>query len=137
MKTFPGIAILLAMLLPAIAQARGQQVNIFSFDDASCSAWSKTAGNKLVRAQYEFWIRGFVSGHNYANPAQQIKVGGLPGSNGLYQFLDQYCRENPSSSFVSGAIMLVEQLRERVAPVRPAPGKKEPAKAAPAPAARN
>ena len=136
MRAFLGTTMLLIILLPATAQAQGQQVNIFSFEDASCAAWTKSANNKGLRAQYEFWVRGFVSGHNYANPAQQVKVGALPGSDALYQYLDQYCRDNPTLSFIGGAIRLVEELREPTAPLKPAPAKKAPAKAAPAPAAK-
>src|SRR3989304_8977514 len=85
MKALLGTAALLALLLPAATQAQSRQVNIFSFEDASCAAWMKSSGNKGLRAQYEFWVRGFVSGHNYGNPAQQVKVGALPGSDALYQ----------------------------------------------------
>ena len=109
---FVRASVLLACLVPAIAAAQKQQVNIFWFDDASCSAWSKSASNKALRLQYESWVRGFVSGHNYANPARQVKIGALPGSAQLNQVLDTYCKDNPTQSFVGGAIMLVEDLRE-------------------------
>jgi hypothetical protein len=129
-KTVLGSTLMLAALLPAIASAQGQQVNIFWFEDASCAAWVKSSGNKALRAQYEFWIRGFVSGHNYARPSHQVKVGEFPGSEALHQYLDQYCRDNPKTSFVGGAIQLVEQLLEPAATARPLPAKKEPVKAA-------
>lgn len=133
MKAFLRAPALLACLLPMVAAAQTQQVNVFSFENTSCSAWSKTEGNKLLRAQYEFWIRGFVSGHNYANPARQVQIGTLPGSEQLYHFLDVYCKDNPSLSFVGGAIRLVEELREHVAPVKMTPAR--PA-AKPAPAVK-
>jgi hypothetical protein len=114
------IAALLAWL-PLVASAQ-QQVNIFAFEDASCGAWKKSQSNKLLRAQYEFWIRGFVSGHNYADPARQVKVGALPGSEGLYGYIDNYCNANPTLSFVGGVIALVQDLRE------PAPAKTPPRK---------
>ncbi|MBI4190146.1 MAG: hypothetical protein HY525_06365 [Betaproteobacteria bacterium] len=136
MKPLVGTTALLACLLPAIAAAQTRQVNIFAFEDASCSAWAKSADNKLLRAHYVSWIQGFVSGHNYASPARQVKTGSLPGSEALYEFLDAYCKDNPSLSFIGAAITLVEDLRESSAPAkkarRPAPAKKEPAKAAPA-----
>ena len=128
-KTVLRSTLVLAALLPAVASAQGHQVNVFWFEDASCTAWSKSSGNKALRAQYEFWIRGFVSGHNYANPSRQVKVGEFPGSDALHQYLDQYCRDNPKLSFVGGAIQLVEQLLEAAAPARPLPPKKEPGKA--------
>jgi hypothetical protein len=141
MKALLGAAALLAISLPALGAAQGQQVNVFTFEDASCNAWTKSGGNKLLRAQYEFWVRGFVSGHNYANPSRQVKIGTFPGSDALYQYLDQYCRDNPSLSFVGGAIRLVDELREPAALVKPAPKKsapaqKEPPKALSVPAAK-
>jgi hypothetical protein len=137
MKALFKAVTLLLMSLPAITVAQGRQVDIFTFEDASCAAWMKSSGNKGLRAQYEFWVRGFVSGHNYGNQALQVKIGVFPGSDALYQYLDQYCRDNSALSFVGGAIKLVEELREPVTPVKqtpakPAPAKKEPAKAAPA-----
>ena len=118
----------LAAALPAAAQQ--QQINILMFEDSSCAAWSKTAGNRLLRAQYEFWIRGFVSGHNYANPARQVAVGRLPGGDPLYAYLDAYCHDNPNSSFVGAAFRLVEQYREATPATKtPAPRKETPAPA--------
>jgi len=142
MKALLGAAALLAVSLPALGATQGQQINVFTFEDASCNAWTKSGSNKLLRAQYEFWVRGFVSGHNYATPSRQVKIGVFPGSDALYQYLDQYCRDNPALSFVGGAIRLVEELRESAAPSKPAPtktapAKKEPAKAvSPVPAAK-
>jgi hypothetical protein len=141
MKALLGAAALLAMSLLALGAAQGQQVNVFTFEDASCNAWTKSGSNQLLRAQYEFWVRGFVSGHNFANPSRQVKIGAFPGSDALYQYLDQYCRDNPSLSFVGGAIRLVDELREpaapsKLAPKKAAPAKKEPAKDAPVPAAK-
>jgi len=116
-------------VLPCAAQAQ-QQLNIFSFEDSSCAAWSKTAGNRAIRAQYEFWVRGFASGHNHANPARQVAVGKLPGGDQLYAYLDDYCHDNPNSSYIGGVFRLIEQIREATPPVKPAvpPAKKEAAK---------
>ena len=136
MKTLLASTLVLAALLPAVASAQGQPVNIFWFEDASCTAWIKSSANKALRAQYEFWIRGFVSGHNYASPSRQVKVGEFPGSEALHQYLDQYCRDNPKLSFVGGAIQLVEQLLAPAAAAKPLSPKKEPAKAPSTPAAK-
>lgn len=131
MKALFGAIALLACLLPLNAAAQTRQINIFTFEDASCGVWSKSADNKLLRAQYLFWIQGFVSGHNYANPGRQVRTGTLPASEALYQFLDAYCKDNPSLSFVGAAITLVEDLRETVAPAK-ASKAKPPTKLAPA-----
>ena len=88
MKALLGAAALLAMSLPALGATQGQRVPINIYwgnEDASCNAWTKSAGNKAIRAYYEFWVRGFVSGHNYGNPAEQVKDGAMPASDALYQ----------------------------------------------------
>lgn len=125
-KTFLRASALIACLLPGVAPAQKQQINIFTFEDSSCGAWSKSAGNKLVRAQYLFWVQGFVSGHNFASPARQVRTGALPGSEVLYKYIDAYCKENPSLSFVGAAIALVEELREPIAPAKAPPAKTRP-----------
>ena len=128
MKALVAMIALAAALAPAAATAQGQQVNVFWFEDASCAAWTKSADNQWLRMQYESWVRGFVSGYNYGNPAHQVKIGVFPGSSGVYQYLDQYCRDNPKQSFVGGAIAMVADLRDAAATPR-----KEPATAKPAP----
>jgi hypothetical protein len=118
--------------ISSIAAQPAPPINIvLTAENASCAAWTKSAGNRLVRAQYEFWARGFVSGHNYANPAHQVKVGAFPGGDELYQRFDQYCRDNPQQSFVEGVMRLVEQLRGSPAPKKPPPGKPAADKNAP------
>jgi len=117
---------------PSLAADREPQINIiFSAENATCTAWSKSAGNKLVRQQYEIWARGFASGYNYATPARQVKVGAFPSGDDLYQYFDQYCRDHPQQSFVAGTIQLVEQLADAAA----APAKAAPARKPPVPAA--
>jgi hypothetical protein len=120
---------------PALAGDREPQINIiFSAENATCTAWSKSAGNKLVRQQYEIWARGFASGYNYATPARQVKVGAFPSGDDLYQYFDQYCRDHPQQSFVAGTIQLVEQLADAAAaPAKAAPARKP---SVPAPATK-
>jgi hypothetical protein len=120
---------------PALAADREPQINIiFSAENATCTAWSKSAGNKLVRQQYEIWARGFASGYNYATPARQVKVGAFPSGDDLYQYFDRYCRDHPQQSFVAGTIQLVEQLADAAAaPAKAAPARKP---SVPAPAAK-
>jgi hypothetical protein len=118
------IAAMMLVSMPSIGAQPAPPINVvFTAENASCAAWTKSAGNRLVRAQYEFWARGFVSGHNYANSAQQVKVGAFPGGDELYQYFDEYCRDNPQQSFVEGVMRLVEQLRASPAPKKSAPAK--------------
>jgi len=130
-KAILTIAGMILAAAPAMAAQTAPPVNIiFSADNATCAAWGKSAGNKLVRQQYEIWARGFVSGNNYAHPSRQVKVGAFPAGDELYQYFDQYCRDNPQQTFVGGAIQLVDQLTEPSAAAKPASSRQAPAKAA-------
>jgi hypothetical protein len=129
-KATPIIATIIFASASVCAAEREPQINIiFSAENATCTAWSKSADNKLVRQQYEIWARGFASGYNYATPRRQVKVGAFPSGDDLYKYFDQYCRDHPQQSFVAGAIQLVEQLAEPTAPAKSAPVRKPPAKA--------
>ena len=133
MKAISIIALMTMVAVPSIAAEPAPPINIvFTAENASCAAWMKSAGNRLVRAQYEFWARGFVSGHNYANPAHQVRVGAFPGGDELYRHFNHYCRDNPQKSFVEGVIQLVAQLRDAAAPKKSASGKPAADKNAPA-----
>jgi hypothetical protein len=122
---------MLLAAVTAMAAEPAPPINIiFSADNATCAAWTKSAGNKLVRQHYESWTRGFVSGHNYAAASRQVKVGAFPNGDELYRYFDQYCRDNPQQGFVGGAIQLVEQLAEPSAAAKPAAPRKAAAKAA-------
>ena len=135
MKAIFILAGLVFAAVPALAADREPQINIiFSAENATCTAWSKSAGNKLVRQQYEIWARGFASGYNYATPTRQVKVGAFPSGDDLYHYFDQYCRDHPQQSFVAGTIQLVEQLADAAAaPAKAAPARKP---SVPAPAAK-
>ena len=131
MKVSVILATLMLAAAPARAAEREPQINIiFSAENATCTAWLKSADNKLVRQQYEIWARGFASGYNYALPSRQVKVGAFPSGDDLYKYFDQFCRDHPQQSFVAGAIQLVEQLAEANATAKPAGVRKTPAPAA-------
>ena len=135
MKAIYILAGLVFAAAPTLAADREPQINIiFSAENATCTAWSKSAGNKLVRQQYEIWARGFASGYNYATPTRQVKVGAFPSGDDLYHYFDQYCRDHPQQSFVAGTIQLVEQLADAAAALPKAAPARKPS--VPAPAAK-
>jgi hypothetical protein len=104
----------LAVVLSSISwstRAQDKPLVMFSYADTSCGAWSRSAGSAAGRAQYVSWFRGFVSGHNFGNPENQVQLGQMPDEETLYLYVDKYCRENPLSPFVSAAYKLVEELR--------------------------
>ena len=88
-------------------------IAIHSFSDTSCGTWVSSAGNEVVRDQYLYWFRGFVSGYNYGNPQHQVALGRLPDPKTLALYVDKYCRHHPLAPFVSAAFDLVKELRDR------------------------
>ena len=133
MKVFLA-ALFFALAAPQPVQAaQTQEVHVFTFEDSSCSLWMKSSQNNLIRGLYVSWIQGFVSGHNYATPERQVKTGKLPTGEVLFRYLDAYCKDNPSLSFVGAALALVQDLREPVAPSKAPAAKDTPAKKPTAP----
>jgi hypothetical protein len=109
-----------ALCLLNITTAAAQDapdVAIFSFDDISCAAWTRSQGDRPARAVYGTWFRGFVSGYNFGNSANQVLLGAMPDLSGVELYVDKYCRDNPSLSFIGAVIPLVQEIREFRIPV--------------------
>ena len=87
-------------------------VNVFGFADTSCSAWTRSKGDEPSRAVYVAWFRGFVSGYNFGNSANQVPLDKMPDPATLALYIDKYCRENPTLPFIGAAIPLVQETRE-------------------------
>ncbi|HVY08099.1 MAG TPA: hypothetical protein VHB46_19145 [Burkholderiales bacterium] len=108
------------MIMAIAPAARAQDVPdiaTFAFDDVTCTAWARSASDKLLRTQYGIWFRGFVSGYNFGNPGNQVLLGKLPDPPALASSVDKFCRDNPSASFVEAIIPMVRELRQVKAPV--------------------
>jgi hypothetical protein len=113
--------LLVCCMQAANAFAQGPpDVNVFSFADTSCAEWVHSKNNKLSRAIYGAWFRGFVSGYNFGNSANQVALDKMPDEAALALYIDNYCRDNPKLPFIGAAIPLVQEIREirSVAPGR-------------------
>jgi hypothetical protein len=86
-------------------------VAIHGFDKMSCNDWLSSDGVDDVRALYIAWIRGIVTGYNFANPDNQVALGHMPGDFTLGLFVDSYCRSHRSSTFAGAAFDLIDQKR--------------------------
>jgi hypothetical protein len=105
------LLVIVAFMLSPPSVAADDPIALFSFQDTSCGAWAKSAHDKLGRAQYDSWFRGFVSGYNFGNPTNQVQLERMPDPDTLALYVDKYCRENPLNPFVSAALDLVRELR--------------------------
>ena len=111
-----------AGILLACAEIQAQEppdVNVFSFADNTCSAWARSADNAARREIYGNWFRGFVSGYNFGNSANQVPFGAMPTPAALAARVDKFCRDNPQLPFVGAIIPLIQEIREHRLPPPP------------------
>lgn len=102
-----------AMLLPATMSVAQEKsfVAIHGFDKMSCEDWLGSDGNSNVRQQYIGWIRGVVTGYNYANPGDQVATDRMPSDFGLTIFVDNYCHSRRATSVSGAAFALIAERR--------------------------
>ena len=113
------VVVLVALAAIGMQASPSPPMAIFSFQDTSCGAWVKSGTDESARAQYISWFRGFVSGHNFGNPGNQVQLERMPDPATLALYVDKYCRDNPLMPFVSASFDLVREIRERPEPKPP------------------
>jgi len=106
------LLVLAAGVLPTSALAA---TKLLAMPDMSCTAWKATKGDPERREPYLQWVRGFLSGHNYANPSAQVSV----VSEGTVEvFVDRHCAENAAASITDAAMRMSDRYSGRNAPIR-------------------
>ena len=103
-----GTFAVLSMVTPL---ADAAQTKVVGFDDMSCKAWAASKSDEELRKNYIAWVRGVLTGHNYANPAQQISV----VSAGT---VDRYCTEKPKGDFGEAALRMTDTFSGRNEPIK-------------------
>jgi hypothetical protein len=104
--------ILLCWAAGSVPAQEPPDVNIFSFADTSCAEWQRSKDQEPLRTIYGMWFRGFVSGYNFGNSANQVALDKMPDPDGVTRYIDKYCQENPRLPFIGAAIQLVQEIRE-------------------------
>ena len=89
-------------------------VKIVGFDDMSCRAWVKSKDDGELRATYLAWIRGALTGHNYANQSQQVSS---ISTGTVENFVDRYCVEKPLGEFSDAALRMSDKFSGRNVPI--------------------
>jgi hypothetical protein len=89
-------------------------LKVLGFDDMSCKAWLQSKDDAELRKQYVAWVRGFLSGHNYANQSQQISV---VSSGTVELYVQRFCSEKPLGQFSDAALRMSDQYSGRNAPI--------------------
>ena len=106
---------LLLMFAALIASgAVAAPVKTVGFDDMSCRAWVKSKDDGELRTSYLAWIRGVLTGHNYANQGQQVSS---MSSGTVENFVDRYCVEKPLGEFSDAALRMSDKFSGRNEPI--------------------
>ena len=106
---------LLLMFAALIASgAIAAPVKTVGFDDMSCRAWVKSKDDAEQRKAYLAWIRGVLTGHNYANQSQQVSS---MSTGTVENFVDRYCVEKPLGEFSDAALRMSDKFSGRNEPI--------------------
>lgn len=108
MTTKPFTSLLLTLFMATSVWAA--PVKIVGFDDMSCRSWISSKDDSDQRKIYLAWVRGVLSGHNYANQRQQISA---LSSGTVENFVDRYCSENPLGEFSDAALRMTDKFSGR------------------------
>ena len=107
--------VLLLMFAALIASgAVAAPVKTVGFDDMSCRAWVKSKDDGEQRKIYLAWIRGVLTGHNYANQSQQVSS---VSTGTVENFVDRYCVEKPLGEFSDAALRMSDKFSGRNEPI--------------------
>lgn len=105
-------SLLLTVLVATSAIAA--PIKTVGFDDMSCRAWVKSKDDGEQRKIYLAWIRGVLTGHNYANQSQQVSS---ISTGTVENFIDRYCVEKPAGEFSEAALRMSDKFSGRNEPI--------------------
>jgi len=113
-RGFAGSVVLLLALYSMSGSAATKPPKMLGFDDNSCAAWQASKDDAELRDTYVAWARGFLSGHNYANPKQQVSD---VSRSTVEQYIERFCRQKPTAEFTEAAYRMSDQYSGRGTPV--------------------
>ena len=105
--------LLLAGTLIQTSHISAAQLRVLGLDDMSCAAWKKMVDPEL-RAPYINWVRGFLTGHNYANQSHQVAE---ISSDTVAMFVDRYCAEHAAATVTDAAMQMSDRYSGRNSPI--------------------
>ena len=79
--------------------------------DGSCGGYVRE-DNIDTRRVYEHWLMGYISGFNSAKRGKADFSNGVD-PQGLIQWIENYCKENPLSSFGSAVDAILVELNKK------------------------
>jgi hypothetical protein len=109
LMTLPKSLLLIAFLMVTTA-AQAAPVTIVGLDDMSCRDWMRGKEDQELHKTHLAWVRGVLTGHNYANQKQQVSN----ISHGTVEnFVNRYCADNPEADFSAAALRMSDKFSGR------------------------
>ncbi len=103
-------SLLVAAATLVFADVVAAPVKLLGLDDMSCTAWMNSRTDPEQQVPYIQWVRGFLSGHNYASQAKQVSA----VSNGtISMYIDRYCKLKPMSTVAEAAMRMSDEYSGR------------------------
>jgi hypothetical protein len=99
------------LLVASMSTAQAQQFYVSGEGATSCGTYlehRRTQGDTQSYV-YVTWVRGFLSGYNFATIGKQVNLGPSTKDT-ILAYLDTHCRNNPLHVVASGAIQFAKDL---------------------------
>lgn len=109
-RKVPLLSLVLLFVTLSAAGITVAPVKTVGFDDMSCRAWVNSKDDAEQRKIYLAWIRGVLTGHNYARQSQQVSA---ISSGTVENFVDRYCVEKPLGEFSDAALRMSDKFSGR------------------------
>ena len=81
--------------------------------DASMRRWFDM-DDEALRAQQMAWLRGLLTGHNYAHPKEQVSV---VSTGTIENFITRFCKDNPQGNYTDGGLRMSDLYSGRNRPI--------------------
>lgn len=111
-KCLRGALVALSML--SVGTAAAAPLKLIGFGDMSCRAWIASKDDAEQRAQYVAWVRGVLSGHNYANQSRQVSE---ISSGTVDNYVTRYCSQHAQGQFSDAALRMSDEFSGRNAAI--------------------
>jgi hypothetical protein len=108
----------LGIALIVSTSVQPQQTMVLDFGRYSCGLWLEIRAARNDASDVRFvqgreWISGFVTAYNWYEHPVGGNISAGTDREGMYAWLDKYCRENPTTAVVFAVTKLIEHLRTR------------------------
>ena len=100
-----------AMFIVIAPSAKGADATFVAGEGrVTCGTYLERRKEDAVQQTYVYavWVRGFLTGINYSDPAKAARE--LPTGSTVLAYLDKHCRENPLDVIARGAMALDRDL---------------------------